>query len=244
MTKGYIHSVESMGTVDGKGIRFVVFMQGCAMRCQFCHNPDTWLKKGKEVTVQGIMKQLLEYKVFFDASGGGVTVSGGEPLLQYQFVSGLFDACGKEGINRAVDTSGYCRHGNFEMVLSRTDTMLFSIKVVDGEKHKKLTGVENDIILNNLNAASDSHVEIVIRYVLIPGVNDTDEDLKDFSTLVKELKKKVTVDILAYHKLGIEKWEELGMNYALEDVPEPSEEDIYRMRTRLNEAGIAMVEYS
>ncbi|MCR4401416.1 MAG: pyruvate formate-lyase-activating protein [Firmicutes bacterium] len=225
---GYVHSVETMGTVDDGGIRFVLFMQGCAMRCVFCHNPDTWLRLGREVTVDDVMREILDYKPFFEASGGGVTVSGGEPLLQHRFVRALFEQCGAHGLHRALDTAGYCKHGCFESVLDCTDLLLFSVKVVDQEKHVRLTGVKNDVILANLRLAAERGTNIVVRYVLIPTVNDSERDLCDVAKLVASLGDRVEADILPYDRMGVSKWKQLGLDCALDGVPEPTERDLAR----------------
>lgn len=244
MTIGFIHSIETFGTVDDGGIRFVIFMQGCPMRCMFCHNPDTWLNAGKPVTVDDMMHEIETYKVFFEASGGGVTVSGGEPLLQHRFVVELFNRCRDHGIHRTVDTSGFCKHGSFELVLESTSRMLFSVKVVDRTKHEELTGVDNDAIIENLKTAAKSDVELVVRYVLIPGVNDRDSDINDLASLLKSLDRNVEIDILPYHKLGIAKWEELGMQYGLKSVVEPTQGDMGRMRKQLGNLGVKLIRFS
>ena len=238
---GYIHSIETLGTVDNGGVRFVLFMQGCAMRCVFCHNPDTWLRMGKKVYVDDIVRQLLDYKIFFDASGGGLTVSGGEPLLQHEFVRSLFMESGKHGIHRALDTSGYCRHGDFISLLDCTDLLLFSVKVVDEEKHIRLTGVRNDVILSNLRAAAGK-TDIIVRYVLIPTVNDSAQDLNDLADLVSTLsaRGKVKVDVLPYNRMGIVKWKQLGLDCALERIPEPTQEDLSRATQILREHGLPL----
>ena len=241
---GSIHSIETLGTLDGGGIRFVIFLQGCAMRCEFCHNPDTWLQRGKKMTVGELMEQILDYSVYFTASGGGVTVSGGEPLLQAAFVRALFSECGKAGIHRVVDTSGFCRHGKFQDVLGVTDRMLFSLKVIDQQKHITLTTVSNEKILVNLRLASESPVELVVRYVLIPGINDSEKDIEDLIAVLKSLNRKVLVDVLPYHRMGIIKWEQLGLEYALRDVPEPAEEDLQQVREKLTRAELEVVRYS
>lgn len=241
MTTGFIHSVETFGTVDDGGIRFVIFMQGCPMRCMFCHNPDTWLNTGKPVTVDDMIREIETYKVFFEASGGGVTVSGGEPLLQHRFVVELFNRCRDHGIHRTVDTSGFCKHGSFELVLESTSRMLFSIKVVDKRKHEELTSVGNETIIENLKIAAKSDVELVVRYVLIPCVNDTDNDINDLASLIRGLEKEPEVDILPYQKLGVVKWEDLGMKYALVDVPEPTQDDVNRVRDKLSSLGVRLI---
>lgn len=232
-----------MGTVDNGGVRFVLFMQGCAMRCVFCHNPDTWLRRGKEVSVEEIIRQLLDYKVFFDASGGGLTVSGGEPLLQHRFVRALFIECGRHGIHRALDTAGYCRHGDFASLLDCTDLLLFSVKAVDPEKHLRLTGVKNDLILSNLRTAAAAGTEIVVRYVLIPTVNDSEKDLDDLADLVASLgdRGRVKVDILPYNRMGIVKWKQLGLDCApLEGVPEPAPEALAAARQAIRSRGLPL----
>lgn len=240
MNTGYIHSIETLGTVDNGGIRFVLFLQGCALRCSFCHNPDTWLMKGKRVTVEEIIEQLQDYKSFFDLSGGGITVSGGEPLLQPEFVRDIFAQAGELGIHRALDTSGFCRHGNILTVLPQTDLMIFSIKVVDEEKHKKLTERDNKEILENLKLAVDSDVELVISYVLIPNVNDSAEDLQDLVHLVQSFARDISVQVLSYHKMGTVKWKEMGLPDPLADIPPAAPEDVKSFRKQLTAAGIQL----
>lgn len=238
--KGYIHSVETFGTVDDGGIRYVLFMQGCAMRCAFCQNPDTWLRRGQAVTVSGVLKDLQLYRRFIELSGGGLTVSGGEPLLQWKFVRELFGRCRAGGIHCTLDTSGYCRHGEFRPVLDVTDRVLFSIKVIDPVKHEALTGVKNDAILGNLSTAAAAPVELVVRYVFIPGINDGRDDLARLVELLKGLKKQPSVDILPYHKLGVVKWEQLGLHYPLEGVREPAGGEVEKARTFLIRNGLKL----
>ncbi len=241
---GYIHSIETFGTVDNGGIRFVIFMQGCIMRCKFCHNPDTWMMRGKPVTVDEMMKKIKGYKPFFELSGGGVTLSGGEPMLQYKFACSLFKECIAEGIHRAVDTSGYCRHGDFRSILELTDQVLFSVKVVNPEKHLRLTGVENETIIENLRIAADSHASVTIRYVLIPGINNSKDDWNDLIGLINSLGKRVDVDILPYHRMGRSKWRQLGLEYSLENVPTPTKEDLDKAKRILRESGIPLAHES
>ena len=241
---GSLHSIETLGTVDGGGIRFVIFLQGCAMRCEFCHNPDTWLKNGQQITVAELMAQILDYRVYYEASGGGVTVSGGEPLLQSDFVMALFSECGREGIHRVLDTSGYCRHGKFQHVLGETERVLFSIKVINNQKHIALTSVGNEMILANLHLAAASSTELVIRYVLIPGINDQDHDLRDLIGVIRDLGSNLEVDVLPYHRMGIAKWEQLGLEYSLKGIPEPTPLEIEHVRNRLADAQIKLTRYS
>lgn len=238
MSTGYIHSIETLGTVDNGGIRFVLFLQGCALRCRFCHNPDTWLMKGKAVTVDEFIEQLTDYKTFFDLSGGGLTVSGGEPLLQPEFVRDIFEQAGELGIHRGLDTSGFCRHGNILTVLPHTDLVMFSIKVVDEEKHEKLTERDNKEILKNLKLAVDSGVELVVSYVLIPNVNDSAEDIQDLVQLVKSFDREISVQVLRYHKMGTVKWKEMGLPDPLADIPPAAPEEVKSFQDQLTAAGI------
>jgi len=237
---GYIHSIETLGTVDNGGIRYVLFLQGCALHCRFCHNPDTWLQKGRPVTVQEIVDQLKEYKPFFDLSGGGLTVSGGEPLLQHLFVKELYVEAGRLGIHRVLDTAGYCRRGSMLEVLPHTDLVLFSLKVVNPGKHRKLTDTGNDEILKNLALTAASPVELVICYVLIPTVNDTEEDISDLIRLVKSLPRPVPVEVLPYHKLGSAKWERLGLCDPLKNIPPATPEQVVALQGMLSRNGIPL----
>ncbi len=238
MTTGYIHSIETLGTVDNGGIRFVLFLQGCALHCRFCHNPDTWLSKGKPVAVAEIIEQLKDYKPFFDLSGGGLTVSGGEPLLQPGFVKELFIETGELGIHRTLDTSGYCRHGNILEVLPYTDLVIFSIKVIAPEKHKKLTNTGNEEILENLQSAVQSPADLVLCYVLIPTINDTSQDAEDLSHLVRSFPRRIPVQILPYHKLGTIKWRQLGLCDPLEQIPPAAPDDVRSFQNHLVSCGI------
>lgn len=240
MAIGYIHSIETFGTVDNGGIRYVLFLQGCALHCRFCHNPDTWLRKGQPVTVEEIVQQLKEYKPFFELSGGGLTVSGGEPLLQHLFVKELYVEAGKLGIHRTLDTAGYCRYGNMLEVLPHTDLVLFSLKVVNDEKHRRLTDRGNEEILKNLALVAASPVELVIRYVLIPTINDTEEDISDLIELLKSLPRLVSIEVLPYHKLGSAKWERLELCDPLRDIPPATKEQVSLLQERLERSGISV----
>jgi pyruvate formate lyase activating enzyme len=235
---GYIHSIETFGTVDNGGIRFVLFMQGCGLRCRFCHNPDTWLCRGKPVSVTEIIRQLLDYKSFFDFSGGGLTVSGGEPLLQSHFVRELFVEAGKLGIHRVLDTAGFCKHGNLLEVLPHTDLVLFSVKVVDQEKHRLLTGAGNQEILENLFMTAKFPVDLVVRYVLIPTLNDSDGDAADLAHLVQSLSEPVPVDVLPYHKMGVAKWEQLGLQDPFTNIPPATPEQVAVFKEKLARFGL------
>ncbi|MEH7384436.1 pyruvate formate-lyase-activating protein [Bacillus sp. JJ1521] len=230
---GRIHSIETCGTVDGPGLRYVIFTQGCLLRCQFCHNPDTWkLNMGKEMSVSEIINDIKTYLPFFQASGGGVTVSGGEPLLQLDFLIELFKECKKLGIHTTIDSSGGCftRSLQFmerlEELLTLTDLILLDIKEIDSAKHKELTGMSNEHILDFAQYLSDKNVPVWIRHVLVPTISDNDEDLTKLSEFIKTLKNVKKIEILPYHKLGIYKWESLGLEYKLKDVEPPTVERV------------------
>ncbi|MBM4761957.1 pyruvate formate-lyase-activating protein [Bacillus sp. B15-48] len=230
---GNIHSIETLGTVDGPGIRYIVFTQGCLLRCQFCHNPDTWeIGTGKQMSVSDIIDDLKSYLPFFEASGGGITVSGGEPLLQIPFITELFKECKKLGIHTTIDSSGGCYssnphfHQQLKELLSYTDLILLDLKQIDREKHKQLTGLTNDHILEFARFLSDHKVPIWVRHVLVPGTTDDKEDLKKLGEFISTLNNVNKVEILPYHKLGVYKWEALGLEYQLKDVETPTEEAV------------------
>ncbi|WP_284139166.1 MULTISPECIES: pyruvate formate-lyase-activating protein [unclassified Virgibacillus] len=231
--KGRIHSVETCGTLDGPGIRYVLFMQGCLLRCQFCHNPDTWkIGDGKEVTVEEIVSDIKTYLPFFQASNGGVTVSGGEPLLHTKFLVALFKELKKLGIHTAIDTSGGCfsKSPSFmkslDELLALTDLVLLDLKQIDPSKHKTLTGLSNEHILDFAQYLASKNIPVWIRHVLVPGITDNDADLQKLATFIKALANVEKVEVLPYHKLGVYKWEALGYDYPLKDVEPPSEERV------------------
>ncbi len=229
---GKIHSFESFGTVDGPGIRFVVFMQGCPMRCKYCHNPDTWDTAGQEYTAEEVAAKALKYKNYI--KNGGVTVSGGEPLLQIDFVTELFRILKSYGIHTALDTSGITfvkdNAEKFKTLLNFTDLVLLDIKHIDGAEHKKLTGHTNENVLAFAKFLSDSGKDIWIRHVLVDGITDNDRylyQLKDFLKTLKTIKK---VEVLPYHTMGEAKYEKLGIPYALKGVNPPSGERVENAR--------------
>jgi len=217
--RGYYHSRETFGTVDGKGIRYVLFLSGCFLTCTFCHNPDTWQRGDKTITVEEILADLSKYQRYYEASGGGITVSGGEPLLQPEFVAALFQDCRQKGIHTILDTAGFCPQNNIEQVLPYTDEVLFCLKVMDGEKHRQLTGADNRSIQSNLRLAA-AQVPTVIRYVVIPGINDQLTDIQQLADFILSLSQPVSVELLGYHTLGLKKWEALGLPYRLLSVPQ------------------------
>lgn len=225
---GRIHSIESFGTVDGPGIRFVIFMQGCTLKCKYCHNRDTWnVKAGKEISINELIKEILNYKTYFDNSGGGVTVSGGEPLLQAEFVTELFKKLKELGIHTALDTAGSIPlSSEIKELLKYTDLVLLDIKHIDDEKSKQLTGFSNKNNLEFAKYLNNVNIPVWIRQVLVPGYTDDKFDLQKLKNFLDTLSNVEKIEILPYHNLGMFKWKELGDTYELENVVPPSQEDI------------------
>ncbi|MDD5795175.1 MAG: pyruvate formate-lyase-activating protein [Clostridiales bacterium] len=230
--KGRIHSIESFGSVDGPGIRFVVFVKGCKMRCQFCHNPDTWEMKGGEIkTADELISQALRYKTYWK-KGGGITVSGGEPLLQLDFLIEFFTKAKAKGIHTTLDTSGnpFTRKepffSKFNELMKVTDLVMLDIKQINDKEHKILTGCTNVNILDMARYLSEINKPMWIRHVLVPGGSDNDEQLKKLDEFIKTLKNVDRVEVLPYHTLGTFKWEELGIDYPLKGVEPPTKERI------------------
>lgn len=226
---GKIHSFESFGAVDGPGIRFVIFLQGCVMRCAYCHNPDSWdFNKGKIYSVDECIDEILKYKNYF-SSNGGVTVSGGEPLCQINFVIELFTKLKDLNIHTCLDTSGVIfdeTNANlmqkFNKLMSVTDLVLLDLKHIDDNKHKLLTGQSNKHTLSFAKYLSDKGVPVWIRYVLVPDINSDEKTLIETKNFISQLTNIQKVEVLPYHTLGVHKYEELGIEYRLKDTPTPS----------------------
>ncbi|MED3550694.1 pyruvate formate-lyase-activating protein [Cytobacillus praedii] len=232
---GNIHSIETFGTVDGPGIRYVVFTQGCLLRCQYCHNADTWeIGTGKQMSVSEIMSELHSYLPFIEASGGGITVSGGEPLLQIPFLIELFKNCKEAGIHTTIDSSGGCYSNSplfqeqLKVLLQYTDLVLLDLKQIDKEKHKRLTGLTNEHILTFARYLSENEIPVWIRHVLVPTISDDEQDLIKLGKFIRSLTNVEKVEVLPYHKLGVYKWEALGLEYPLKEIEPPSEETTAR----------------
>ena len=229
---GKIHSFQSFGAVDGPGIRFVVFMQGCPLRCQYCHNPDSWLlSDGEERSVFDLVSEIVRYKNYYGTKGG-VTISGGEPLLQIEFVTELLKTVKSRGINTAVDTSGFTFDISSEDSVKKhqaldefVDLYLLDIKHIDDDKHKSLTGVHNQNTLNYAKWLSDRGKRIWIRHVLVPGVTDDDESLIKLSEFIKTINVE-KIEVLPYHTMGEVKYKNMGIDYPLKGVQPPSKERV------------------
>lgn len=226
---GLVHSIETFSTLDGPGIRTVVFLQGCPLRCQYCQNPDTWSmanSSAKEYTAAELMKIIRRGIPYFRASKGGVTVSGGEPLLQADFVQELFTACKSENVSTAIDSSLCVAASQLQKVLPVTDLFLADIKHIDPEKSRELTGVANQMNMNNLRLISDHHISIWIRYVIVPDLTDNPQDVTSMAQLVKTLNTVERIDLLPYHALGAHKWDLLGLDYKLHETQPPSSQQM------------------
>lgn len=239
-TIGHIHSIETFGSVDGPGVRFVIFMQGCRMRCQFCHNPDTWnIGSGKEYTADGLLDQAERFRSYWGEKGG-ITVSGGEPLLQIDFLIELFQKAKERGMHTTLDTCGkpFTREepffSRFNELMKYTDLLLFDIKHIDSEQHKKLTQWGNENILEMAQYLSDINKPVWIRHVLVPERSDKDEYLIRLDAFIKTLKNVAKVEILPYHKMGIYKWKDLGLTYPLEGIEPPTPERVANAKKLLH----------
>jgi pyruvate formate lyase activating enzyme len=231
---GNVHSFETFGTLDGPGIRFIVFMQGCPLRCIYCHNRDTWdVKGGKKYTVDEVINEVKKYINYMKFSGGGITVSGGEPTLQAEFVTELFKKCKDLGIHTALDTSGFIDLDKVKELLEFTDLVLLDIKHAVDEKHRKLTGVSNEKVKKFALYLSESQIPVWIRYVLVPGYTDDENDLRIAADLIGDLKNVEKIEVLAYHNMGSYKWEKLGEKYPLEGVESPGEKQVEKAKSIL-----------
>lgn len=232
-----VHSFESLGTVDGPGLRFIVFLQGCNLKCKFCHNRDTWEinDAGTPYYISDIIKKINRYSTYIKTSHGGVTVSGGEPLIQAKNLTLLFKKLHELNIHTALDTSGsFPINDTIKELLNYTDLVLLDIKHIDEEKAIDLTGVSNKNELNFAKYLSDNNIPVWIRQVLIPGYTDNENDLKKLKQFINTLNNVEKVEILPYHDYGKFKWEELGKKYELDDVKPPSQEQIDKAKEILS----------
>lgn len=230
---GYIHSTESFGTVDGPGVRFVVFFQGCPIRCQYCHNPDTWdFKKGNEVSVKDILAEYDKCREFLKS--GGITATGGEPLAQPDFLLELFRNSKKENIHTCLDTSGAVFNPDntekIDEILKYTDLVMLDIKHMDSENHKSLTGIGNENILRFAEHLRDLKIPVWIRRVVVPNLTDNEQELFRLGEFLATLSNLKALDVLPYHDMARKKYEELGIEYPLPHTPPLSKEDAIKAR--------------
>jgi len=230
---GRIHSFESMGAVDGPGLRFVIFLQGCVMRCAYCHNPDSWdFNKGTVYTTDECVEKVLKYKNYF-GDQGGVTVSGGDPLCQIDFVIELFSKLKEHNIHTCLDTSGIIFNrsnkvikSKFDKLIKVTDLVLLDIKHINNEKHIWLTEQPNVNILDFAKYLMENNIPVWIRYVLVPGINEDKETLTQTKKFINTLTNVEKVEVLPYHDMALHKYEELGIEYRLKDTPVPNDKQI------------------
>lgn len=223
---GNVHSFESFGTKDGPGIRFVLFLQGCPLRCLYCHNVDTWDPKTnkKLLSAEEIMKEILKVKGFIKS--GGVTISGGEPLLQIDFVEELIDLCIENNIHIAIDTSGFIFNDRVKEVIKKVDLVLLDLKHIDPKKYKLLTGVEIQNTLDFAEYLKEINKKVWMRYVLVPGYSDDKTDLDNWAKYISKFDNVERVDILPFHQMAINKWKNSGVEYLLKDTPTPTKDQI------------------
>lgn len=230
---GHIHSIESFGTVDGPGIRLVVFFKGCPMRCLYCHNPDTWdLTGGDDMTVDEILAEYEKGRGFY--KNGGITATGGEPLMQMEFLTELFTKARDRGIHTCLDTSGVMfsrdRIEEFEKLTDVCDLVMLDIKHIDDEEHKKLTAHSNKNILDYLDFLAERRTEVWLRHVIVPGITLDDEYLAKLGQYIGKYRNIKALDVLPYHSMAKPKYEKLGMKYPLMDTPDATKEDAMRAR--------------
>jgi len=242
MRKGKLHSIETMGLVDGPGIRTVFFLQGCPLRCAYCHNPDSQTFHGaKEITPDEVVATAMRYETYYRATGGGVTFSGGEPLMQGEFLGEALKKLKEKGVTTCVDTSGYGQTPYYEEIFKYTDHILLDIKHVENEAHQVLTGRDMTGIKTFLKALQAFNGRIVIRHVMVPGLTDNDEAMDQLLTMIAPLKKKIDkIEILPYHKAGIEKYSQLNLTYTLETVPAMSVDRAAAFEKSVNEKFLAL----
>lgn len=219
---GYIHSKESFGTVDGPGIRYVLFMQGCPLRCIYCHNPDTWeTGKGEKITPDEVLQEFNKNRSFY--SKGGITVTGGEPLLQVDFLTELFKKAKAENIHTCIDTSGITYNTDnpaymqkLDELMKYTDLVMLDIKHIDPESHKKLTSKDNSRVLDFAKYLEMKKIPLWVRHIIIEGYTDKPEDLRKLGEFIGKLKNLKALDVLPYHTMGVNKYKEMGISYPLE----------------------------
>lgn len=234
MMEGNIHSIESMGLVDGPGIRAVVFLQGCALRCRYCHNPDTWTPQGgKQMTPEALLAKLIRYKTYYEASGGGVTFSGGEPLMQPEFLIQTLRLCKEAGIHTCIDTAGVGL-GDYDEILQYTDLVLYDVKHFDPAGYQTVTGHTMEETLRFLDAVQRANVPLWIRHVVVPGLTDGDAHIRALAQYIRSIANVQKVELLGYHLLGCEKYRISQIPYPLEGVPALSKTELERYQKLLD----------
>ena len=256
--KGIVFSFKRFSVHDGPGIRQTVFFKGCPLNCWWCHNPESQdiksekaIRKnildgftyeqeetiGKLMNVNEVMREITQDSIFYDESGGGVTFSGGEPLLQHDFLSNILDSCNKMGIHTAIDTSGYASKKVIKKIAGKTNLFLYDLKLMDDEMHKKYTGVSNKPILENLKYLNGIGKKVIIRFPVIPGVNDTDENIQAMKKFLKTLKNIREISLLPYHNIANHKYEKIEMNNKMTGLKSLQKSDVYLLKEEFEAAG-------
>ena len=241
---GKIHSIETCGTVDGPGIRYVIFTQGCPLRCAYCHNPDTWSPNSKDqklMSVRELMSDIVKYKSYFRFSGGGVTLTGGEPLMQKQFSAALFREVKREGLHTVLDTSGHVSIDDVtKEVLAHTDLVLLDVKSISPHTFKQVTAHSIDKTLAFAGYLSEQNISAWARFVLVPGLTDNEQELHGLAKYLTTLGNLERVSILPFHQLGAYKWENLNMRYTLKDTPAPTDQETEHVRGLFRDYGLTV----
>ena len=238
---GRIHSLETFGSVDGPGVRFLIFLSGCGFRCKYCHNPDAWARPAAlEMTADEVLAKALRYRAYWGEEGG-ITVSGGEPLLQLEFLTELFEKAKAKGVNTCIDTAAgpFTREepwlGQFRRLMEVTDLVLLDLKHIDPQAHRDLTGADNANVLDCAKFLSEIGKSVWIRHVLVPGINTDEQSLSELGAFIRTLANVKRIEVLPYHTLGVSKWKSLGLPYALEGVPAPSDDQRIRAEDLLGQ---------
>ncbi len=232
--KGRIHSFQSLGTVDGPGVRFVVFMQGCNLRCGCCHNPDTWdLHSGTEYTANEVLQRAVRFREYF-GKDGGITISGGEPLLQSEFATELFRLCHKSDINTCLDTSGSILNNNVKMLLSETDRVLLDIKYTKDELYKKHVGVGLEKVLEFLAYLNEKAIPTTLRQVIIPGINDSTDNIASLSEIANKHTCVDKTELLPFRKICNTKYDSMNITFPFANIPEPTSEKMHFLKSKLS----------
>lgn len=238
---GYVHSVETAGTLDGPGVRYVLFMQGCPLACLYCHNPDARaFKTGRKSDTYTELREIARNRDFLKRTGGGVTISGGEPLCQPEFVKAVFKGCKALGIHTALDTSGFTGHKADDELLGYTDLVLLDIKHINPKAYKELTGVKLEPTLEFAKRLAEMGKKVWLRYLLVPGYTDDPASIEELAGFAGQLGNIERVEILPFHNMGAYKWKELGISYALENTPSPDRNQIDAAKSLFREAGLAV----
>lgn len=235
MTKGFYHSIQTIGTLDGPGLRYVLFTQGCPFRCLFCHNPDTWTGQGKVIEPSELVTDILKYKIFYQTTNGGFTVSGGEPLLQIPFLIDLFKQLKANGIHTTIDTCGYVEiTSELKLLTDLTDLFMLDIKHLNNNEHIKLTGKPNDKVLHFLDFLAQNKKKLWIRQVLVPNITMSDNYIDELINFLKPYEIE-RVELLPYHDMGKEKYAQLGLKYPLAGTPIPTKAEILKIKKKFKD---------